>query len=249
MKLTRARKVFIAAAAAAAGFLPEAAFAHCPISYVVVGPGGLYWEVNLAGNHFDGMLPGGTTSQLGPLTSWADTRRIGATTGTAPISLTFTDGTNYAICPPVTLNLSGPPRCSEDNDAPGEVPHPLCIPYFTVVQTAPGVYSCNSTCQVGTFPPPQAYAQPASTPPALSALTPSSVKAAGAAIALSVSGSGFVGGAVVQWNGSPLSTYFFNGGSIVALVPSALLASPGTASVTVAIPGSVSAPRTFSITP
>ena len=236
-------------AAAAAGLFPGSATAHCPISYVVTGPAGLYWEINLAGNHFDGMLPGGTTSQLGPLTSWADTRRIGATTGTAPISLIFTDGTNYAICPTVTLNLSGPPRCSEDNDAPGEVPHPLCIPYFTVVQTAPGVYSCSSTCQVGSFPPPQAYTQPASTPPTLSAIGPSSTKSAGSAIALSVSGSGFVGGAVVQWNGTPLSTTFFTGGLIVALVPSALLATPGTASVTVAIPGSVSAPLTFTISP
>ncbi|NNN06115.1 MAG: hypothetical protein HKL90_09475 [Elusimicrobia bacterium] len=96
---------------------------------------------------------------------------------------------------------------------------------------------------------PQAYVPPPSTPPTLTAISPSSAAAAGAAIALSVSGSGFVAGAVVQWNGSPLSTFFLNGGAIVALVPSALLASSGTAGVTVAIPGSVSMPLTFTVSP
>lgn len=230
-------------------FFPEAACAHCPVSYVVTGPGGLYWQINLDGDLYDGMLPGGTTSHLGPITSWADTRRLGPTTGIVPISLTVTDGTHYALCPPVPFNLSGPPRCSEDYDAPGEVPNPLCIPYFTVVQTAPGVYSCSSTCQPGTFPAPQAYVPPPSAPPSLSSIAPSSGTAGGVAIALSVGGSGFVGGAVVQWNGAPLSTVFLNGGSIVAMVPSALLAFPGTAGVTVAIPGSVSAPMTFTVSP
>ena len=236
-------------ATAAAGFFSEAAFAHCPISYVVTGPGGRYWQIDLDGDLYDGMLPGGTPSQPGPLTSWADTRRLGVTAGLVPINLIVTDGTHYAVCPTVTMNLSGPPRCSEDYDAPGEVPYPLCIPYFTVVRTAPGVYSCSSTCQPGTFPAPQAYSPPPSAPATLSAITPSSATSAGAAIALSVSGSGFVGGAVVEWNGVPLSTFFINGGSIVALVPSAMLASPGTAVVTAAIPGSVSAPLTFTVSP
>ena len=245
-------KFSVLIAAAAAGFFPDAAFAHCPISYVITGPGGLDWQISLDGDLYDGMLPGGTTSQLGPVTSWTDTRRIGPTLGIAPLNLTVTDGTHYAVCPPVLLNLSGPPRCSEDYDAPGEVPHPTCVPYFTVVQTAPGVYSCSSTCQPlasGNYPAPQAYSPPSSTPPTLSAIAPSSVTASGASIALSVSGSGFVGDAVVEWNGSPLTTNFLSGGSIVALVPSALLASPGTASVGVAIPGSVSSPLTFTISP
>ncbi len=193
------------------------------------------------------MLPGGTPSQLGPITSWPDTRRLGVTVGTVPISLLFTDGTHFAVCPPVMLNLSGPPDCSEDMSGPDEVPHPLCIPYFTVVQTSPGVYSCSSTCQVGTFPVPQAYSPPPSTPPILSAIPPSSSTAASAAIALSVSGTGFMGGAIVNWNGFPLSTFLINNNSIAALVPSALLASPQTVSVTVAIPGSVSTPLAFTI--
>ena len=249
MKLPRSQKVLAALiAAAAAGFFPEAASAHCPISFVVTGPAGLYWQININGNHYDSMLPGGTTSQLGPVTSWADTYRIDQVTGLAPISLTFTDGTNFALCPTLTLNLDGPPQCSEDMEA-GAVPHPLCIPYFTVVQTAAGVYSCSSTCQVGTFPPPQSYFPPPSTPPALSAITPSSIKAGGAAIAVSVTGSGFVADSVIVWKGAPLSTSFINSGMIVALVPSALLASPGTSGVAVAIPGSVSAPLTFTVTP
>lgn len=237
-----------AALSVAMVFFADTAFAHCPVSYVVTGPGGLYWQVDLAGDLYDGMLPGGTPGQPGPLTSWADTRRLGLTTGLAPIDLIVTDGTRYAQCPTVMVNLSGPPRCSEDFDAPGEVPHPLCIPYFTVVRTAPDAYSCSSTCQAGTFPVPQAYSPPASPAPTLTALSPSSA-AAGAAVALSVSGAGFVPGAVVAWNGSPLATQFLDGGSLVALVPRPLLASPGTAGVTVAIPGSVSASRTFTVSP
>ena len=220
----RWRSTLLIAAAAAGFFLPEAASAHCPVSYVVTGPGGLYWQISLAGWLYDGMLPGGTTSQLGAVTSWADMRRIGLTTGMGVVSLVVADGTNSALCPPVTLNLSGPPGCDEDFFGdPAYAPHPLCIPYFTVVRTAPGVYSCSSTCQVGTFPPPQAYSPPLSTPPTLSAILPRSA-AAGADIAL-------------------------DGGSVSALVPGALLTSPGTASVTVAIPGSASAPLTFTITP
>jgi hypothetical protein len=206
MNFARARKVLVSAAIF---FLPQVSLAHCPISYVITGPGGLYWQINLDGDLYDGMLPGGTTNHLGPITSWADTRRLGVTLGTVPISLLFTDGTNFALCPPVPLNLTGPPRCSEDMN-PGAVPHPLCIPYFTVVQTAPGVYSCSSTCQVGTFPVTQNYSPPSSTPPTLSAITPSSATVAGAPIALSVSGSGFVADAIVEWNGSPLSTSFLN---------------------------------------
>src|SRR5579859_2238851 len=41
-------------AAAAAGLFPEAASAHCPISYVVTGPGGLYWQLDLDGDLYDG---------------------------------------------------------------------------------------------------------------------------------------------------------------------------------------------------
>lgn len=236
-------------ALAAAGLLPEAAFAHCPVSYSVTGPGGAVWLINLAGNHYEGVLPGGTTAQFGPITTWSDTRRIGQTTGLAAIDLTVTDGTDFALCPTVTMNLSGPPGCDEDFPPPSYAPHPLCIPHFTVVRTAPGVFSCSSTCQTGTFPAPQAYTPPASAPPALTALVPSSAKAAGAAVALSVAGSGFVPGAVVDWNGTPLSTEFVNGGLIVALVPGSLLVTPGTADVKAEIPGGVSASLAFTVSP
>ena len=228
--------------------IPAAASAHCPVSYVLTGPGGIAFRLNLGGVITDGVLPGGTLSQLGPMTTWADTRREGQTTGTLHVNANFTDGTHYAVCPEVTINVSGPPQCSEDGE-PGAVGHPLCIPYFTAVQTAPGVFSCASTCQPGAYPAPQSYTPAPSSPPTLSALSPASAKAGSGALAVSVSGSGFLGSSVVQWNGAPLSTTFLNGGLLVALVPASLSAAPGTAGVTVTKPGSVSAPMGFTLTP
>ncbi len=224
------------------------AFAHCPVPFVITGPSGLAWQINIDGDLYDGMLPGGTPAALGAMTTWVDTRRLGPSTGVVPIGLTVTDGSHFARCPAVGLNLSGPPRCSEDYDAPGEVPRPVCVPYFTIVRTAPGVFSCASTCQPGTAPAAAYYPAPA-TAPSLSGLSPAARSASTAPLALAVSGSGFNGGAIVYWNGAPLATYFVGTGSLVALVPGSLLSSPGAASVLVTIPGGTSGSQSFTVTP
>jgi hypothetical protein len=228
--------------------LSVSASAHCPVPFVITGPGGLAWQISIDGDLYDGMLPGGKPSALGAMTTWVDTRRLGPTTGVVPVNMTVTDGSRFARCPTVGLNLSGPPRCSEDYDAPGEVPQPVCVPYFTIVRTAPGVFSCASACQPGTAPA-AAFYPASSTPPSLSGLSPAARSASSAPLALTVSGSGFNGAAVVQWNGTPLATYFVGTGSLVALVPGSLLGSPGGASVTVAIPGSASSALSFTVTP
>lgn len=77
-------------------------------------------------------------------------------------------------------------------------------------------------------------------PPAsgtISALNPNSAAAGGPAFTMTVNGTGFVSGANVQWNGSPLSTIFISGTQVSAFVPGTLIASPGTANVTVVNPG------------
>jgi uncharacterized protein (TIGR03437 family) len=71
----------------------------------------------------------------------------------------------------------------------------------------------------------------------LSSLSPNSATAGGAAFTLTVNGSGFLSGATVQWNGSALSTSFIGGSQLTASVSAALIASQGTASVTVQNPG------------
>jgi hypothetical protein len=172
---------------AAASMVPIEAAAHCPVSYVLTGPGGIAWQINLGGVTSDGVLPGGTVNQLGPMTSWADTRREGQTLGLLNVAQVFTDGTHYAVCPALKINVSGPPQCSEDGE-PGAIGHPPCIAYFTVVQTAPGVFSCGSTCLPGPMPVAQNYSPPATTPATISSVFPSSGKAGSPALALSVTG-------------------------------------------------------------
>jgi hypothetical protein len=82
-------------------------------------------------------------------------------------------------------------------------------------------------------------------------LVPSSVQPGAAAFAIKVNGTGFVPGAVVRWNGIPLSTKFINRSQLKAAVPAARVANVGTATVTVSNPapgGGVSNGVFFSVT-
>jgi hypothetical protein len=67
-------------------------------------------------------------------------------------------------------------------------------------------------------------------------LTPDHALPGSAAITLTVNGSGFVSGSVVEWNGSALSTTFVSKGQVQAVVPASSLASAGTAAITVSNP-------------
>ena len=85
------------------------------------------------------------------------------------------------------------------------------------------------------------------TGPSITSLNPSSATAGGAAFTLTVNGSGFVSGAVVQWNGSALSTTFVSSTQLTATVSSGLIANAGTATITVASGGVTSAGVSFTI--
>jgi uncharacterized protein (TIGR03437 family) len=82
------------------------------------------------------------------------------------------------------------------------------------------------------------FAINAPTPSNLS-LSPNSATAGGPGFTLTVSGSGFLVGSVVQWNGSPLSTNYVSGTQLTASVSASQIASQGNASVTVVNPGGV----------
>jgi len=85
-------------------------------------------------------------------------------------------------------------------------------------------------------------------PPTLSALTPSSTPAGGSAFTLTVTGSNFVSGSVVRWNGAGRTTSFTSSTQLTAAIAAADIATPGTAQVTVANPdGAVSNALTFAI--
>ena len=67
-------------------------------------------------------------------------------------------------------------------------------------------------------------------------LKPESVQPGGPAFNLSVSGTGFVSGSVVDWNGAALTTSFVDSSHLTAAVPASDIAVAGTVSVTVANP-------------
>jgi len=86
--------------------------------------------------------------------------------------------------------------------------------------------------------------------PVLSSIDPSSVPAGSSAFTLTVNGTNFVSGSTVRWNGSNRTTTFVNASQLRASILDGNIASPGTASVTVANPGgSTSNALTFTISP
>jgi hypothetical protein len=76
---------------------------------------------------------------------------------------------------------------------------------------------------------------------AITSLNPNSATSGGAGFTLTVTGSSFVnGGSAVDWNGTPLSTSFVSATQLTASVSAGLIASSGTAGVTVANSGAPS---------
>jgi uncharacterized protein (TIGR03437 family) len=91
--------------------------------------------------------------------------------------------------------------------------------------------------------------QPIAPSVAITAIAPNSATAGAPAFTLTVTGTGFLSGATVQWNGSPLLTTFSSATQLTAAVPASLIAVAGSASVTVAAGGVVSKPASFTINP
>ena len=73
--------------------------------------------------------------------------------------------------------------------------------------------------------------------PTLTALSPSSAPAGGPGFTLTVTGTNFVSGASVRWNGGNRTTTFVSASQLTAAIPAADIAVAGTAQVTVANPG------------
>ncbi|MGD0778221.1 MAG: IPT/TIG domain-containing protein [Candidatus Solibacter sp.] len=81
----------------------------------------------------------------------------------------------------------------------------------------------------------------------LASLSPSSAAPGGADFILTVAGTGFTIKTTVQWNGAPLATTFVSASQLTAGVPAALIATAGTASVTVTGDGGLSNALPFTI--
>jgi hypothetical protein len=85
--------------------------------------------------------------------------------------------------------------------------------------------------------------------PVITSLSPNAATAGGAAFTLTVNGTGFVSGAVVQWNGTALATTFVSATQLTAAVPANLIATPGTANITAIVAGIASPAEPFTIVP
>lgn len=88
--------------------------------------------------------------------------------------------------------------------------------------------------------------------PVIGSISPNNAPAGYGAFTLTVSGTGFVPGSIVQWNGTPLATTFFSSVLITASVPASDVMTMGSASVTVVSPppptgGQTSNAKTFTI--
>jgi len=83
--------------------------------------------------------------------------------------------------------------------------------------------------------------------PAINSVSPTSINAGANAFTLTVNGTNFTSGNVVQWNGMSLVTTFVSSTQLTAPVSSSLIASAGLASVAVSSPGQTSSPASFTV--
>lgn len=230
---------------AALALIPVRAAAHCHLQYQVTGPGGLFYQLDLvAPFRFLGVLPGGTTSALGPVISWTETQQL-ELYHAMNVDLTATDLTGSVTCPSVPMNFDGPPACTDD----GAGGPPTCVPSFTITQTAPHVFSCTSTC--ASYPQPHpaltSYYPPNAAPPPVTSVSPHVAMTGSPPDAIEIRGSGFVRASQARWDGTALPTVYVDATTLLALVPANFLMSEGTAGITVLNPGGASSPMSFAV--
>jgi hypothetical protein len=120
--------------------------------------------------------------------------------------------------------------------------------------TTAGIYSYTAQVSDSTIPAQTAQQSYSGTispppPPAITSLSPNTAVAGGPTFTLTVNGSNFASDAVVQWNGSPLTTNIVNANQLTAVVPANLLAFAGVAQVTVTSGGVTSNFVNFEVTP
>ena len=84
--------------------------------------------------------------------------------------------------------------------------------------------------------------------PGLVSASPASTSAGSGNLILTITGSGFVPGAVVEWNGAERTTTFVNSSQLTAAIPASDVSQAGTATLVVNNPGSSdSSPISFTI--
>jgi len=114
----------------------------------------------------------------------------------------------------------------------------LAVAISAVSSGCGGVAKGTGLLTSGSTPGPNPVPTPTSNPiPSVVSMSPNIVTAPGPGITfLTVNGSGFVPGSVVQWNGSGRATTFINSSQLTALIGASDLATAGQAAVTVSTP-------------
>jgi hypothetical protein len=170
-----------------------------------------------------------------------------ALTGALPAGVTLATTT---VGDTVTLTLSGTPTTASAGTYPlsQTVPTDAYISNYGLSinggPTAPNTISLHTQTQ------PISLVVTAPLVPVLTGMTPSIVIYGSAATTVTLAGSNFVAGSVVQFNGQPLVTTYVNATQLTAVIPAADLLSAGTDAVTVHSPGAnggTSAAVTFTV--
>jgi hypothetical protein len=122
----------------------------------------------------------------------------------------------------------------------------LAIPCLVLVALL--VNGCGGTSSSPSSPAPPAQSDNAV--PTITSITPTTATAGSAQLSIAVSGTGFVSGSAVRWNGIAIATTFSTDTSVTATVPAVDVADGGTAAITVFNPapgGGSSAAASFTV--
>ncbi len=183
---------------------------------------------------FNGLPGGGTSAAVtftvnNPAPTLASLSQNSALVGAAAITLNVT-GTNFVATSVVDWN--GTPLTTTFSSATLLI---ATVPVgdlttagtaaVTVVNAAPG--GGTSTAVTFTIN---------NTLPTLVTLSQTSAIAGAAGFSLTVTGTNFVSGSTVDWNGAPLVTTFTSATQLIAAVPMADIATGGTATITIVTP-------------
>jgi len=86
-------------------------------------------------------------------------------------------------------------------------------------------------------------------PPTISALSPASAVAGGAAFTLTVNGAYFTAGSAILWNSTLLATTYLSDSQLTATISATMIASASTASISVSAAGGISSSVAFTVNP
>ena len=174
-------------------------------------------------------VPGGGTSNVQTFTIVSGTPTISSISPTSTIaggpSFTLTvDGTNFTSTS--TVDWNGSPLAttfSSSTEVTASVPASDIATNGTSTITIVNSGG-TSNAQIFTILNPT---------PVLTSISPTSTSVGGSGFTLNLTGTGFVSGSQVDWNGSPRTTNYISSSSITAAVLTSDLVATGTAAITV----------------